>query len=455
MYPLTYKVSVHSSCACNELSALYNRHLVDRTGIAFNSRTWKRCGREFEKLLADLPMVERCSYLDVVNDYAGRKKRMYYKAMLDVTAEPFDDKWAAVRMFVKPDKYPEAEIDDKYPRAIQYRDPRFNLLVAVYLKPFEQVFYKLERNGLPLIAKGLDNYRRAQVLCEASAEFAQPVWYLLDHSKFDSCIRTEHLKWCHRVYRRGIDAGGGLKFLLRHQLVNRGYSKNGTRYRVKGTRMSGDYDTALGNTLVNAAVLHYVSMNCRSHFFVDGDDSVLIVDRKDVGKLRLEFFEQLGFNTTIEVVHSLSEVEFCRSKLLPTRIPRLVRDPRRALSNYTVTTRYYHPKVWPRYVKGQALGELAQTRGVPVISKIMEKLAEIPGEPIMDPDTQWKYVNFQAPPTEISEEDRVLFEEMWGIPPRVQCMLEQEWRTPPLKSWGVGFYLRFQNLPDAAQSEPW
>lgn len=451
---MTYRVSVHGNCRCNELVALHNRHLVDRTSIGFKPSFWRDAERYVRQHLR-LPNVDRMSLKEVVATYHGSKRRTYYQAMKDILEVGWNDKWPKVRMFVKPDKYSEADVGLKYPRAIQYRDPRYNLLIARYLKPFEEVFYKIKMNGLGVIAKGLTNYQRAEVLVEAGHLFRRPLYVMLDHSKFDSCVTVDHLKFCHKVYTSAFPGVTGLKTLLRHQLVNKCRSRTGIWYRIRGTKMSGDYDTALGNTLINYAVLMYFTRNVKRHILVDGDDSVLVMDYHDYGRLNFQEFNALGFSTTVETTELISEVEFCRSKVLPNAQPRLVRDVRRALSNYNVSTRYYPKKCWSRLMKGRALGELSQVRGVPIIESLMEKLAGVKGDPIYDPDSEWKVRQAHAEKVSISLVDRLDYEVQWGVPPDIQVMVESEWIPPDLLNWHSDFSQFFNNLPDAPLSESW
>ncbi|QKN22631.1 RNA-dependent RNA polymerase [Erysiphe necator associated tombus-like virus 9] len=453
-YPCSYQINVHASCICNERAALHNRHLIDRTTIPFKSSAFKEAADKFMHDSRHFPSVGRASYREVVDSYTGRKKRVYYRAMERVTTEPFDERWANVKMFVKPDKYPESQIRHKPPRAIQYRDPKYNIMMARYLKPFEEMFYPFEYDGERQVAKGMTNYERAAHLVKLAGKYRNPLFIMLDHSKFDSCVRLEHLKFCHKVYKRAFKGSQILPWLLRKQLVNRGLTKHGIRYKVKGTRMSGDYDTALGNTLLNLACLRYFFRKVKNSLFVDGDDSVAIIEKDQFDKLDFREWLSLGFNTEWSTTDDLNQVEFCRSKILHTRVPRMVRDPRRLLSNYTATVRYYPKKVWHRYVKGQALGELSQSRGIPIVTPIMEKLASVPGRPIMDPDTVWKFQNGDDREVDITQEDREIFEDMWGIPANVQVAIEG-WHPPDLKSWDGTFLDRFKVLPDAPQEEPW
>lgn len=450
--PGTYQVSVHGNCRCNELVALYNRHLVDRTGIPFSPAAWGDAVRRVRKLIQFPHSVEPMSLMDVTRSYSGRKRRIYYRAMLDVQQQHWDDQWARVKMFVKPDKYPVAEIDSKEPRAIQYRDPRFNIQVATWLKPFEEQFYRTEHRGLRVVAKGLTPSERAAVLKEAWDNCANPVALLVDHSRFDSCVRVEHLKSVHKIYWEATRSKH-LRWLMRHQLRNQGVSQTGIKYTIKGSRMSGDYDTALGNTIINCVVLLSI-FGEKAYVLIDGDDSVVIMERKDLPPIQKvqKRCENLGFQATVVEVRDFAEIEFCRSKVLDSGSPRMARDWCRAMSNFAVTTKYYPASAMRRYLKGMALGEWALNPGVPIIQPICAGLAEMPGRPIIDDDSSWKLHQGEAPQL-ITAEDETTYGEAWAVSLQTILKLQSLPVSALVKTPDVVDYWEFLARPDASQAQ--
>lgn len=433
LIPGTYRASVHDNCQCNELVSLHNRHLTDRSYIPFDPDYW----RSVANINIDIQPVAPMSVFDVAKTYTGRKRRVYYQAALEVSTNTYDPRWARINMFIKTDKIPLATIADKAPRAIQYRDPRYNILLAKWLKPYEEQFYKLEELGLPCIAKLMNPYQRAVTLTTAWAQFKKPIAILLDHKAFDSCVRYEHLKTCHKFYNKACK-DKFLRHILLYQLLNKGRTRTGIRYKVRGTKMSGDYDTALGNTLINYLVLKGFLKNVRAYFLVDGDDSVVIIDLDDLDKLDFTHFGKCGFETTVEQARTLEEIEFCRGKLLADHDPRLARGYKRALSNYQISTVWYPPKPMMRYLKGVAVGELGQVRGVPILEAVMSNLLLTPGSPIFDPQHSWKLENpiagWESVHPLITNTDRIDYEMQWAVPVVEQLMLENADPQSYLKS---------------------
>lgn len=423
--PGTYLAAVHGNCQCNEMVSLHNRHLVARD-TKFSAKYWRRLDKAACTALGSIiEVVTPMTLMEVAKGYMGRRRRLYYQAAVDVSMCAWDPDWARVRMFVKPDKHPAIEIEERVPRAIQYRDPRFNIQLARWLKPYEQQFYAIQHCGWPCIAKTMNFYDRAELVTRAWHTFKKPIAILLDHSKFDSSVTVEHLKTCHRWYLRACPSPW-LRFLLGKQLVNKGSTRHGIKYRVVGTKMSGDYDTALGNTLINYITITQWLRGIHSFLLIDGDDSVVIMEQNKEKELRsMLHFEKCGFHTKKQVVRNLEDIEFCHSKLLPDNNPRFVRDAIRSLSHYQINTIYYPPKVMPRFLKGLALGELSQVKAVPVMQAIMQELIKNPASPIYSEAHRWK---LEHPVGDrdltITDNDRVDYELAWAVGIERQLYLE-------------------------------
>ncbi|QKN22716.1 RNA-dependent RNA polymerase [Erysiphe necator associated tombus-like virus 1] len=422
--PLAYRVQTHNSCGCNELKALVKRHLVDRH-IRFDREFFRFHAKRFVRRFNGV-WFERAPFHEIIAGYDGAKKRRYKTAREQIKLGSRERAWASVQMFVKPDRYSEEDVYQKDPRAIQYRHPCFNLLMATYLKRFEHWYYQFEDEYGAVVAKGKNNLDRAANIVDASKHFENPIFVLTDHSRFDSCVRVEHLKMCHRIYKNAVD-DSGMTRLLAYQIHNRGFSKSGIRYKVTGTRMSGDFDTGLGNSIINHMVLTTVFRKVKHHLLLDGDDSVLIMEKRDYGRVDMADFERLGFNTKVEVVERLSDVEFCRAKLLNLDPPRFARDPVRALSNMTVSFKTYPNAGVARYLAGLGVGEASASNGVPIIGPIAAKMASISDRPILDENIKYMY-GAAGDPLAISDDARMLFEEAYGWTPAVQKIVEDSYR---------------------------
>nr|QJI53482.1 MAG: hypothetical protein 2 [Riboviria sp.] len=362
-----YQVAIHNSCTCNELVSLHNRHLIDRTLREYCKDYMLGKFKEVSGGWA-IPS-ERMSYDEVIRCYRGAKKRMYTFAKLELVKYGLRSSDANVRMFVKFDKYDAEEIATKAPRAIQYRHARYNLVLASYLKSFEAKFYQLpSKNGLRVITKGLNPVEVAGLLLEKSRLFDEPVYLSCDHSKFDSSVNVDHLKFEHGIYNK-VFKDTQLKFLLKKQLYNKGFSRNGIRYSVLGTRMSGDYNTGLGNCLLNRAVLESMLIGLKHEIMLDGDDSIVIVERRDLRKVDLDHFRRCGFTTEVTQTEDISEVTYCKRRLCHSNPPMMVRNPIRAMSNMAVTAYNYGALGFKYWALGALECERLSNPGIPIFRK--------------------------------------------------------------------------------------
>lgn len=448
--PRTYRVATHKACICNERAALYNRHLVNRTTAQYDVRYIKQVtAKLIQKIIQHCAAVTPISYSEVIKKYNGPKRASYLRAKQNLVGW-FNPNYARVKMFVKPDKYIYGECKKKAPRAIQYRSPEFNLALARYLEPFEKQFYQIREKGLLAIAKGRNNLERAMMIKEMGDKFDRPCFMMADHSKYDSCITVDLLKLARQCYL-GVFPSERLAYLLSLQTFNKGISSHGIRYQVQGTKMSGDYNTALDNTLINYLCLasFFRLHNIEAAFLIDGDDSVICFEEEHLGLVRAKFAEhtlRFGFTTCFEMETDIDKVEFCRARYLPATEPILAREPWRALSNMTVGTKRYEGRAKYKYLAGNALGEMHRSAGVPVIFPIAKRLYEKYSRlgVILDEDTRYKLQTRVKDFPQITLEARMAFFKAYGLNLAEQEILE---KFDPVEISALGLFVYHSSLP--------
>lgn len=429
-HPFAYSIGVHANCICNEYLSLTNRHLVDRTYIGFDRTLWLKIARQTRKYYPT--GLRPVSYQDVIDAYQGQKKRAYTHARENLTTMGYEPQMARVRMFVKPDRYPYEDCIEKDPRAIQYRSLEFNLELGRYIKPFEHYIYENLHYGVVsntrVIAKGLNQYERAELLIAKADHFREPRYLLVDHSRFDSTINIDHLRTTHRKYQKAFNSKR-LQKLLNAQKRNVGWTKGGIKYMAYATRMSGDPDTGCGNSVINADCIWGFlreSGILKYDFLIDGDDSVIIVEREHVQGLDWGIFAKLGFDTKHEVVDCIEQAEFCQSRVVYAQRPVFVRNPLRAMSHSLASRKQYGYKTWDRWLTAVGMSELAANQGIPVMQPYAQQLSKL--APVGFFDDQLSYLARTLKPTRttipIHETTRVSFERAWGISPAMQRVIE-------------------------------
>lgn len=396
-----YPVFATPICHYAAMQSLVERHLIDRPAPV-------RSTAELIKIKLACGLTP---YTKIINGYRGAKKRMYEGAYFELQRDGLTQQDYKVRSFVKVEKW---DTLNKAPRMIQARSPKYVLSLAHYLKDFEHHFYQKKHNGMRFVTKGLNRRQIADLYVESLSDFTDPICLELDHSKFDSSVSEQLLRWEHKQYLRNIPSRA-LKYLLQRQVKNIcSVQRTDIKYTVTGTRMSGDFNTALGNTLINYALLERFTRGVYTRLLVDGDDSVVIVERRDLSKLVGNFgvFLDFGFNTKCKI-SEWDKVEYCQARLVEVKGGYMfLRNPAKILSNLNVNLVDYHDKAINRYVAGVALGELHQVRGVPYLTRVLEPLTKLVPRNSVILDQKTRYV-LSLDPVDVECDDSVM--DVWNF----------------------------------------
>lgn len=369
----------HHACSCNERIAISNRvcgvvpHPTEQ-GLAELRAASKR-------ISACLPQTVPDDYGVLPMMYSGAKRRRYEEATRKVLELGMTARDASITMFIKDERLSPAKINPD-PRAIQFRDSRYCVEIARFLKPIEHHLYELtgsDASGLPttrMVGKGLNQVERAKLLRKKLSNFKRPVVASLDMSRFDQHCHRSVLVIEHSVYLRCC-RDPYFAWLLDLQLVNRCFTKNGFVYVTVGKRMSGDMNTALGNCIIMLIMVialmdHFpgVHWDCMD----DGDDCLLILEADDVDAVLAaapSIFLTYGHEVKIEkVAYSLSSVSWCQSSPIEFTRGRwkFVRDPIKTMSCDLVGSKWKCTlESRRRLLSSLGLCELILNLGVPVL----------------------------------------------------------------------------------------
>jgi len=361
---------------CNEIVSARNRVLGK---VPLPTDDGLRDLRKTAIRMAGGRCLEPWSLERVVESFSGARKRIYENAYRSLKTCAVWEKDAYIKAFVKGEKInPEAKVNPD-PRMIQSRSPRYNLMVAQYLRPIEHVIYNLKgRSGLREVAKGLNQKDRASLIIDKMSLFRKPVCFSVDCSRWDQHVSEGVLRIEHEFYQRLVPGHPEFKRLLEWQVNNRCVTKNGCKYRVRGGRMSGDINTALGNCLLAVIMIRTAmrSLNIRNYEILDdGDDLLVMVEEEEFGKvssgLQNEFLKY-GQELKIEnVARELSDIVFCQSKLTFNGNEFIfVRDWRKVLSHACCGTKHWNDPDLVRPMMGLVGAcELALSAGIPIIQE--------------------------------------------------------------------------------------
>jgi hypothetical protein len=373
----------------------------------------------------------------VVRSYHGAWRAKYAQAHLEYNESGINHKHRLVRLFNKADL--EMSAPKKAPRAIQYRHPVFGLEQARYTKPIEEWFYKLRDRFDTLIVGKSDPFTIAKELRNKSDCFHNPVYLLLDASKFDSCVDIKWLKLCTDFYVSlfGVTEARRIRWLWSRTYLNSGKARSGVRYTTWGTRMSGDMDTGLGNSLIMYAMLtaYLESNNIHKHsIMVNGDDSVIVIERSQLAQSRkINIFRQYGFNMKFEVALTFQDLEFCQSRPVHTDYGwTMARNPTRVMGRTSWSINRYGKGKMRAFIHTLGKCERAASWGVPIASAMATKMIQATPGAAMLRLSPWledhynrmsKWWKLGKP--NISVETRNNFSDAWGISPQEQFDIEQ------------------------------
>lgn len=284
----------------------------------------------------------RQQYVDAIIDPGKRKS---YQDCLDEM-----ERTGKVYSHIVPHTKIEKMKSNKYkaPRLIQARHMSHNIEVGRFLKPLEiaikSKFINFAKGNYDSIAK------RIEKLASKFKFFTES-----DHTTFDAHITVEHLKMTHKFYLTCFNQNRTLQKYLKKTINNRIRTRDGTKWTVKGTRMSGDVDTSFGNSLVNYAIIMQVleNLQLKGDAIVNGDDSIIFTDQKINNQLAKTMFDIYNQETEIkESETSIHRVEFCRTKLVypASGIPTMMMDPQRLNSIYGMTYKIIPPEEYANYL---------------------------------------------------------------------------------------------------------
>jgi len=449
----------HNNCLCNQLIALQYRHQVATPVVEWLDEA--ALSRIFDRLRADNPVsLVPWKRHKVVNGYSGPWRAKYFEAQQEYHRTGLLPWHASVRMFPKDDL--EMGTPEKAPRAIQYRHPVFALEQGRFTKPIEAWFYKLHDEFDTIIVAKSDPFTIAAQLQKKASCFANPVFLMLDASKFDSCVDKLWLKFILSCYLKLFPKRfhRAIIRLWSQTWVNRGSTRKGLRYKTDGTRMSGDMDTSLGNSLIMWLMLKFYleKSEVRGSIMVNGDDSLIVVESSSLERLRqpdnfVVFFD-FGFRMKFEVAYCIEQAEFCQSRWIETDYgPTMARKPFRIMGRTAWTTqRYGKPRILA-FINTLGQCERAASFGVPIASVMATKMIERAATTRMVPMKPWLAEYYQmlrrwwrvGPPV-ISVETRQSFATAWDITIEEQIDIERSIVVTPLRGPTLEHEQEFESL---------
>lgn len=367
---------VHTNCVCNEIVSASNRVLgatpqPTRRGLAELKNESKMLARQHGHR-------EPWTLEAVLDSFKGVRRKRYELAYQSLAINPLSPSDGRIQSFVKAEKFDPAAKENPDPRMIQARSPRYNLVVAKYLRPIEHIIYNLlDDDGDRVVAKGMNQVARAAAVLKCFSAFREAVCFSLDCSRWDKHVKRGVLSIEHGFYRAVIGGSPELDKLLSWQLVNRCRTAGGVKYMVNGGRMSGDINTALGNCLLMVLMCRAAMRRIGVYYKLldDGDDVLVFVEGSnfdrvsgEIAKIFLDYGQELKIEN---IARKPSDVLFCQSRIVHNGLDWImVRDWRKVLSHACCGTKHWNNPAEVRPMMGLiGAGELALNLGVPILQE--------------------------------------------------------------------------------------
>lgn len=440
---------VHAVTWRNEVSALLQRNLgptpeaVDNTSVLKSFSLLKKKVASWDGSRWDLSQTAL--------SYSGALRRRYLEAERKLLVDgPVGKSDLFIRGFLKAEKWRPDKVSK--PRMIFPRDPRYNLELASYLKPFEHWLWGNLRGfcsrGVSRTrdcAKGLGPRARAELIRRKMGQIKDCVVCEVDGKAFEAHVSRWQLEAEHSVYKAAYPGDRRLAWLLSGQLVNTGVTSCGVRFKREGGRASGDFNTGMGNSLVMLCVVRAVLRELTPCFdsLVDGDNALVFLPGDVAQNVLNRFHERAlhvsGHEMVLErAVTVLEEVRFGQSA--PVEITpghyRMVRPWRKVLSQGTSThVHLREPKFAREWLLGVATCEGFLASGVPVLwawATGLQRSSGHKGPVRADPFREYEVLgvplSILAGSTEISEPcatARESFCRAFGLSPDDQVALER------------------------------
>lgn len=413
--------------------------------------------RKFRQLASFIAPLTFSQFLETVR---GRKRRLYENAILSLLAgyNAYEvTNWAKVRAFLKFEKLlvydPDQGYVRKVPRIIQPRDPRYNVLVGRYTKAIEHRVYqdiaKLFEDDLPVVAKGMNSWQLGEIIAEKWKRFKKPVCVGFDQNRFDQHISKSVLEFEHHIYQKYCHSKE-LALLLKKQLRTKGKMLcfNGIVRYTSVSRCSGDMNTGLGNSLLQAAMIHSfiegTPFSQKPAVLVNGDDSFIMCEETDLSLLAPfpAFCADLGFVLAVEApVYELEKVSFCQMcPIFNGRQYAMMRNWPNCVSKDTHLTLQVTPNNFQAYFATVGEAGLALHSGVPVLQSFYQFLMRHSTERLAPLEEEggihyWRK-NLESKSFQITDRSRVSFWHATGVLPEHQESIEAWYESLAPAIWG-------------------
>lgn len=396
------------------------------------------------KFLPSLSQSLRLSYDEVISRYSGRKKIRYQLAAESLLLSSIGFKDSKVQAFIKNEKSKNGFV----PRIVSPRRPRYNLELLTYLQHTEKyIFHQINKLfGDVTVFKGMNCYEQGKAMLRKWSRFRNPIAVGFDAVRFDQHVCKGMLLHEHDVYKKIFRNNDQyhLEKLLHWQLTNHvvGVASDGyCKYKIQGGRMSGDVNTALGNSIIMCSIVYSYCHNnsiVKYELANNGDDCVLMIEEKDYHKLKHfpQFCKDCGFLMEVEEpVKKFEQIIFCQTQpILIEDKPQMIRNPLMACSKDVICLQNRrHPHLIEHWLNSVGNSGLSMSGGVPILQEFYQSMLRstknYSKSCLEEGGFYWLSRRMNDEYTPVNETTRHSFWKAFGIDTPTQLMIEEYYRN--------------------------
>lgn len=292
--------------------------------------------------------------------YPIKRRRQFLDAKERVDKFGFFDYQTIIKCFLKI----ESSVKDTDPRNISPRSDEFLVTIGPYISALEHAIVKL-----PFLVKGLDYHQRIEKLTRLT-QFDR--FIEVDYSRYDMTLNYDLLHYIeHTLITLPFELDSFYQYFS-SCLISKGISECGIKYKVRGTRCSGDAHTSIGNALINA----FVTWSCLRKLpkdawvmFVEGDDGIIGVQDNyfELAQNNLNLVSLFGLEAKIVPCNSINDATFVGSYFSFDTKLRMYSDPFRTLSKFHIVLSDLDPKIM---IVAKSLSYLYLNPATPIITEL-------------------------------------------------------------------------------------
>nr|QTJ63680.1 RNA-dependent RNA polymerase [Dipteran tombus-related virus] len=299
-------------------------------------------------------------YINTINDHGKRK---YYKDYYCGMLAGNQKLRTTITAFTKIEKLPTSKY--KAPRLIQARHVSFNIKYGCFIKSLETYITKFGPHKHHFGKGDYDTIAQNVKFCHASYRLCVEV----DHSEFDAHVTPEQLRLTHVFYQSCFYHNKELAWLSKHTIHNHIRTYHGDKWNIKGTRMSGDVDTSLGNCLINYAILSHAMKSSginKFNIIVNGDDSLIFCNDFNIDLFK-HHCSTLNMTTKVEnITNCIHQAEFCKCKFVyrSDGTPTMMYNPMKNFDTFGL--HYKHLNLDNEFLYQMAMGMAEMHKNTPI-----------------------------------------------------------------------------------------